>query len=930
MSFRFKTIVGIASIESILLMILIFSVLGFLKSSHEKEINQRALSTSKLFATMSKDAVLSSDLASLETFIDEILSNEDIVYAKIYGDGNLLAQGGKQQYLKRRFIKDTALEKVNDGVFDVTAVIKESNYTYGRVELGLSIARIDQVLNQASQWSVGIAIVEIMLVGIFSFILGTWLTRQLSQLKKASDTITQSGPGHQVKVTGNDEISQVASSFNQMSKSLSESYLSLKDSNLAYQKVAELAKKNENELLLSATAFEAHEAIFISNSDNKIVRINKAFTKITGYRADEVIGKNPSILSSKKQDRHFYKKMWQQINETGHWEGEIYNRRKNGDIYPEWLGVSSVKDSDGHKLYYVAHFVDLTKRLEAEEKLTLARKEAEQANEAKSDFLATMSHEIRTPMNAILGTLELMQSTHLDQEQGLYVDTANTSAKSLLNLINGILDFSKIEADKLEIIKSPFNLKLLIDECCNMLSEKARLHNNTVKIIIAPQIPEFLSSDKDRIKQVLINLLNNALKFTHNGMVTCVVNVLKQETKKLQLKFELMDTGIGISEPEQQNLFEVFSQVDQKHNRRFDGTGLGLAISKRLVNLMGGEIGVNSVPDKGSNFWFTLTLDTVAPEFVMEPDLEPQLATIQQQKQKYFDPSCYRILLVEDSLANLIVAKSVLSKAGYTVEVAENGRLAIDSIEQSIQQQADFDIILMDLMMPEMDGVEATKIIRQMSGEIAQIPILAMTANAYMGDKEYCIKSGMDDYISKPYASIDLLAKIAKLLMAHQKQANSVLKRPNSLNSAVTDSITADTSIKSKPDSLREPQSINTPIVDEVPLIDLSIIKQLEKDTSVELVPEMVTIFIKELNKRLVNVQQAIQQQEIKNIASEVHALKSSSATYGALKLELISKKTDLACKNNLHAEVMSMSPILVAEITQTIEAYTKHFRLKD
>ena len=1021
MSFRFKTIIGIALIESILLLTLIMSVLGFLHTSHEKEINQRALSTAKLFATMSKDAVLASDLASLESFVKDLLTNEDIVYARIYGDGIVLAQGGKKKHLQRIYKNDASLDQVSDGVFDVSADIVESDYIYGRVEIGLSIARIREVLDQASHWSIVIASIEVTLVAIFSFILGTWLTRQLSQLKKASEIITEHGPGHQVAVKGHDEVAQVAESFNQMSVSLSDSYKDLKNINTANKKIAELASESEafvkavlsssldaivsintqgiiveynhvaeqvfgysrkeainssmaeliipeeyramheygfknylktgestifnqrlrfkginkqgnvfpielsispiesgktlyfavfirditeqenaqNELLLSACAFEAHEAIFISDSNTKILRVNKAFCKITGYSADEVIGQSPKILSSGRQDRAFYKAMWKSIKETGYWEGEIYNKRNNGEIYPEWLSISSVQDIHGNEMYYVAHFVDITQRKQAEEKLTIARKQAELANEAKSDFLATMSHEIRTPMNAILGTLGLLKETTLDQEQQKYIDTADQSAMSLLHIINEILDFSKIEANKLEIEKTTFSIEDLLSDCFKMFSEKAASQNNKLNYHLGSDIPCYLISDKLRIKQILINLLNNALKFTEGGEVSCVIKKIKQVDQKIQLKFEIIDSGIGISKEQQTKLFQVFSQIDQKHNRRFEGTGLGLAICKKLVNLLGGEIGVESETGAGSQFWFTLILDIDQQQYPKQ-----EIVKVEQGTASF---KLLHILLAEDSQANIIVAQAVLSKAGHTLEIAKNGQQAIDAINRSVENNRIFDLILMDLMMPVMDGIEATKIIRKMPGKVSQIAIIAMTANAVKGDKEYCLQAGMNDYISKPFVAAELLQKIEDV--SNFKPAHHLSTKP-ATDEAVT---------------LAE-NNVLVPQLNELPYMDDKVLQQLAEDTSAELVPEMITVFLKELKKRLVNIEQACEQKNVEGIASEVHALKSSSGTYGALKLQSIAKMADTACKENDQQQVFLLSASLLKLIPETMAVFSKKF----
>lgn len=1012
MNFRIKTILGIALIETILLIILILSVLGFLNNSHEQEINQRARSTAELFAAMSKEAVLSSDLASLESFIEQLLTNQDIVYARIIADDVILAQGGKNEFLFKTFEKDVSLNNINDDVFDISADIVVSDFNFGRVELGLSISRITSVLEQARQWSIGIAVIEVTLVAIFSFILGTWLTRQLYQLKIASEVIADEGPGHKISVKGNDEVALVAKSFNFMSERLLDSYEELKKTSNAHRAIAKLASANEafkaavlsssldaiisvdsngiiveynhaaeeifgyshgeamgstmsqliipdefreahrkgfqrfietressiinqrlelkalhkdgsvfpieltisvtenlnqtyltafvrditeqenarQELLLASHAFETHEAIFISDANNNILRVNQSFTHITGYSASEVIGKNPRIFSSGRQTKGYYQQMYHTLNQKGFWEGEIYNKRKNGDVYPEWLGISVVKDDNGNITHYVAHFIDISKRIESEEKLRLARKAAEQANEAKSDFLATMSHEIRTPMNAILGTLDLLKDTSPNHEQQTYITTAHQSATSLLSIINDILDFSKIEANKLIIESSSFSIRKHIDSCITLLSVKAKEMGNILKVHIDDDIPDRLISDPGRIKQILINLTNNAIKFTQNGSVTISIRTIESTNGQIQLSFEIIDTGIGIGKSSQENLFTPFYQVEQHSSRSYEGTGLGLAICSKLIHLLGGEIGVDSEVGNGSRFWFNLTLDIDNSEHVKKG--------IEYTNKPVGLEHGLNVLLVEDSQANIVVARAILEKSGCQISVAENGLEAIEAIEATTRSLDNhyYDIILMDLMMPKMDGIEATKVIRNMSDPVSTIPIIAMTANAIKGYKEQCLEAGMDDYISKPYDAQEMLRKIAEYTQSELKYQTS---------------------------------DIVVQAADEdYPILSEDILKQLAKDTSDELVPEMITVFIKELKKRLNHLQQATEHKQLDIIATEAHTLKSSSGTYGALKLQALAIEIDTACKVSEHEKALHLSKSIIELIQNTIDKYSQRFSL--
>ncbi len=393
--------------------------------------------------------------------------------------------------------------------------------------------------------------------------------------------------------------------------------------------------------------------------------------------------------------------------------------------------------------------VEERKQIEAE--LEKAKEVAIRENRAKSMFLASMSHEIRTPLNGVIGMVNILKETDLTPSQHEYLDIIDISGNNLLSIINDILDFSKIEAGQVELENIPFQPGQQVDEVIKMLHVKAEGKGLKLFYSISSDLPEIVKGDPVRFKQIIINLTNNAIKFTSEGSVTVELKQVWEQPEKIMIRCNVIDTGLGISEEGKEKLFKEFSQTDASTTRRFGGTGLGLKISKDLARLMGGEIGVESTPGIGSTFWFTVVFETIQKTDVDRMEEEARKKV----------PKEMPILLVEDNYISQKVAKTALEKAGYiNIDIAENGRVAVKSYEKKA-----YEVILMDIRMPIMDGLEATTGIREIEKkETNRKPafIVTFTAYAVEGDRERFLQAGMDDYIAKPFQPDELIKVIHK------------------------------------------------------------------------------------------------------------------------------------------------------------------------
>ncbi|MBS1792341.1 MAG: PAS domain S-box protein [Acidobacteria bacterium] len=615
----------------------------------------------------------------------------------------------------------------------------------------------------------------------------------------------------------------------------------------------------ESEARYRIVAESATDAILTIDSDSRILYVNSAGEQIFGYTKEEM-EKQPLMMLMPENLREGHYLGTKRYIETREkqipWKGiEVPARHKSGREIVIEVSFGEFKEEGKHIFTSIIRDITQRKRFAAE--LQQAKEAAEAATRAKSQFLANMSHEIRTPMNSIIGLTGLMLESEMPEHQRDLLETVSNSAEALLTIINDILDFSKIEAGKLELEILEFDLAATVKDVFNLFGQQSLRGNNKLSYRLAPEIPTRLLGDSGRLRQILTNLVGNAVKFTKNGTVTINTELREEKIGSAKIYFEITDTGVGITPEQQAHLFQAFSQADGSIKRRFGGTGLGLAICRQLVELMNGEIGVVSELGQGSTFWFTVRLDKSprnnkrlreSGKALTDGENDEKIEKSSDNERPSTSapaPKPLQVLVADDNAVNRKVALLMLEKLGYKAEFATNGLEVLESLGSRT-----FDVVLMDVQMPEMDGLEATREICRRWKPANRPRIIAMTANAMSGDRDQCLEAGMDDYLSKPIRKEDLQRALEQCEM------------------------------KSQP----EKRNLNNDKFAEIPTFDEAMFKSLEEfspDGADEIIAELIGIFLEESPKGFQNLAGAVEAGDLKKIETLAHALKGSCATIG-------------------------------------------------
>lgn len=538
--------------------------------------------------------------------------------------------------------------------------------------------------------------------------------------------------------------------------------------NAVVEDITERKQTEETLRLRDRAIAAATNGILITDArqdDNPIVYVNDSFEQLTGYSSEEALGRNCRFLQGSETDPKALDSLRQAIREQREHRIELLNYKKDGTPFWNELYVSPIEDEQGEVTHFIGIQNDINDRKQFEQSLREAERAAAEASRSKSEFLANISHEIRTPMTAILGYAEIM-ATNSDNPDNLEcIETIKRNGRYLLEIVNDILDLSKIEAGKLEVRIQPCSPVELIADVHSLMEVRAQEKQLPLKIDYANPVPEQIQTDPVRLRQILINLLSNAIKFTEQGEVELRISYQADNTQP-QLKFDVQDTGIGLTLEQQQQLFQPFTQVESHNSRRYGGTGLGLSISRRLAQMLGGAISVESTPQEGSTFTLMITADIPADASMIEPqsDIIPKSSP----SARSIGTLDSRVLVVDDRRDIRYLAQHFIEEAGAEVVTANNGKAAIQAVQKAEDQNKPFDVIVMDMQMPVMDGYQAT--VRLRSQGFKQ-PIIALTAGAMQGERKRCLQAGCNDFLSKPIESQRLIEVLARYIQrddAHQ------------------------------------------------------------------------------------------------------------------------------------------------------------------
>jgi PAS domain S-box-containing protein len=587
-----------------------------------------------------------------------------------------------------------------------------------------------------------------------------------------------------------DEVGKLIDSFNQMLERIQERDNKLKEANdglelrvhaRTQELQQEVNERKQAEVKLQSSLRELEDLKFaldqhcnVSRTDEEgiITFVNEKFCSISKFSRDELMGKNHRVVNSGHHPKEFFGELWRTIKSGQSWKGKIKNRTKDGTLFWSDTTIVPFCDTQGKPFQYIAIRTDITSLKRIEEELRRAKDIAEQASRAKSEFLANMSHEIRTPLNGIMGMTDLALETELSREQREYLETVKASSDTLLTVINDILDFSKIEAGKIDLEVADFDLRDTLETTLKTLAVRADEKGLELLCEVAPEVPEVVRGDVTRLRQVVINLVGNAIKFTNEGEVAVKVQVEAEEGGDLVLRFTVSDTGIGIAEDKREKIFEPFAQADTSTTRKYGGTGLGLTISVRLVRMMGGKIWMESEEGRGSHFHFTVRMGAAdGQEIKVGSAAAPEILR------------GVRVLVVDDNSTNRRILEGMLKRWEMRPVSEKGGEEALAQLVSAREAGEAFGLIVTDMHMPKMDGFELVERIRRRP-ELSTATIMMLTSAGHRGDAERCQKLGVSAYLLKPIRQSELREAIARVLGAREQEGKIPLITRFSLGDA--------------------------------------------------------------------------------------------------------------------------------------------------
>lgn len=735
MSFRLKIVLGLFALQLLLVVVLIWSSLNFLRISSEVELSNRAMVLAPSLAVLMRPSVEAGDFEELRREIDAVLFRRGVVYIRVLSpEGEVVVEGGEPGALGRSFREDFLFEEVDDEVFDVSAEIQSEAGVVGRVELGLAVGEIHEIMAAARREMASIALIGLALSIVFSWMLGNYFARQLTRLRDATRRIASGDIGYQLTVAGNDELAQTANAFNTMSRKLSTLYAEKQAAlTSARQKASEV---QESERRIHAVLDHAMDAIFTFDSRGYIESFNPAAERIFGRPAQEAIGERITVLIPdpflSEQEA-----IIQEFLRTGDAAAfgeprEVEGRRSDGTTFPMEIDISHV-ELEGRFLF-IAIARDISNRKRAQAELRRAQARALELSRHKFEFIAEVSDGIRTPMSEMLSALNSLSRTGIARDQQGRIEELQGAGESLITIVNDMLDFSRLEAGRLELEMIDFDLWQTVDTVYRTFYDRAVKKGLSFVYVIPADTPARVHGDPTRLRQVLANLVDNAIKFTDRGEIVLRVGAVEEWGTRAVLRFEVRDTGVGIAPAMQQRIFDILSRPDAAGERPYASSGLGLMISRRLVEMMGGRIGVQSGLGRGSTFWFTATFEKRLGGEGERPEAEKWGEGL-------------RVLVANGDTAARHAAKAALDESGLAARCVEDGMKALDELTMAATRGEPYDVVVFTVAKPDLGGLQLARAVRA-DARIADTGLIMISATGYRGDGEAVRSAGVQCFLT--------------------------------------------------------------------------------------------------------------------------------------------------------------------------------------
>lgn len=755
MSFRLKIILGLLAIQILLVAMLIWSSLHFLNASHEVELSNRAFVMAPALASLMRPAVVVGDHEELRVEIDSLLFRRGVVYIRVRdSEGAVIAEGGDQRLLARPFREDFLLEDISDGVFDVGAPIMRDGESLGHVELGLSFEEIPEVMAAARREMASIALVGLALSLVFSWALGHYFAHQLARLRNATRRIASGDVGYQLPALGDDELGQTAHAFNVMSRKLATLYAEKQEAlTRARLKAQEL---QGSERRVHAVLDHAMDAILTFDAQGSIVDFNPAAERIFGYSVAEIAGRQidllipePWLSEQKARVAEFLR------TEDEHIFGapsEIKARHRDGSEFPAEIDVSQVRLEDRHLFIVVAR--DITQRRAAEAELLAAQQAALDAVRSRFEFIANVSEELRAPLSDMLRSLGILTRTGLSDEQRLRIDNMREAGDTLVTIVNDMLDFARLEAGQLEFDTIDFDLWQTIDTVCRAYRDRAAAKDLDLVHVISAAVPAMVHGDPSRLRQILVNLIDNAIKFTVNGEIVVRVDAREEADGQSMLRFEVTDTGQGIAPEVQKRIFDLLSrpQPATEMPSISGSSGLGLTIARRLTEMMHGRMGVSSSPGHGSTFWFTALLG--------KPHGGGPGKAAARSRAPEHELAGLKVLVVSSDEA--VRAGLLRMLGGMAARGVAGDAQALVEIGAAAAAGDPYRLVVYDGSADVGPGLQFTSALRA-SGNV-DIAVIMLASAGFRGDREEIRQAGIQCYLTDPIDSRELVESISALL----------------------------------------------------------------------------------------------------------------------------------------------------------------------